>query len=338
MKQVLQYYFMIKSPSYEGPRMGYKAIADLYGLPRETFRCCTTGEFKGYYGHLSGGKNMPKVLTPNEEIELASHIGKFAQAGFPFTPSEICTLAYEYAGTNGICGFSSMNKQAGHKWLYGFMKHHKELTIKTRKLLSVFRAKSANLDVITNWFKLYQEVLEENNIDSPLYVWNVDECGCIDSPKPKKVVCIKKIPANQLGPAEKGETTTAIVFVNAAGMHTHPIVIHKGGRVMDTWKNDMPKGYKLGASENGWINKKLFYQYGKILIKYLQDWGLLEGNKKHLLLMDSHNAHTFNYQFMKMMINNNIVLLALPSHTTHLIQPLDDVPFASFKTEWYECV
>ena len=69
-----------------GPRMGYKAIADFYRLPCETFRHQTTGELKGYYGHLSGGKNMPKVLTSNEEIELASHIRKFAQAGFTFTP------------------------------------------------------------------------------------------------------------------------------------------------------------------------------------------------------------------------------------------------------------
>ena len=70
---LLQYYFMINSSSYEGPRMGCKAIADLYGLPCETFRHHTTGELKGYCGHLSGGKN--KVLTPNEELELASHIG-----------------------------------------------------------------------------------------------------------------------------------------------------------------------------------------------------------------------------------------------------------------------
>ena len=67
----------------------------------------------------------------------------------------------------------------------------------------------ANPEVITNWFKLYQEVLEGNNIDSALYVWNIDECGCIHSPKPKNVVCIKKIPANQLGPTETGETTAA---------------------------------------------------------------------------------------------------------------------------------
>ena len=100
----------------------------------------------------------------------------------------------------------------------------------------------------------------------------------------------------------------------------------------------MPKGYQLGASENGWINKKLFYQYGKTLIQYMWEWGLLEDNKKHLLPMDSYNAHTFNYQFMKSMIENNIVVLVLPSHTTHLIQPLDDAPFVGFKNEWYKNV
>ena len=75
----------------------------------------TMGEHKGYYGYLSEGKNMPKVLTPDEENELASYIGKFAQAGFPFTSSEICMLVYEFADTNGIHGFSSVNKQAGCK-------------------------------------------------------------------------------------------------------------------------------------------------------------------------------------------------------------------------------
>ena len=107
---------------------------------------------------------------------------------------------------------------------------------------------------------------------------------------------------------------------------------------MEGRKNGMPKGYQLSASENGWINKKLFYQYGKTRIQYRQDQGLLEGDKKHLLLMDSHNVHTFHYQFMKLMIDNNIIVLALPSHTTHLIQPLDDAPFVGFKNEWYKCV
>ena len=34
------------------------------------------------------------------------------------------------------------------------------------------------------------------------------------------------------------------------------------------------------------------------------------------------------------MIEFNIHVLAIPAHTSHLIQPLDDVPFANLKTEW----
>ena len=51
-----------------------------------------------------------------------------------------------------------------------------------------------------------------------------------------KVIAVKKLRANQLGPTEKEETTTAVVFVNAAGMNTRPIVIHKGLRVQEDWK------------------------------------------------------------------------------------------------------
>ena len=71
----------------------------------------------------------------------------------------------------------------------------------------------------------------------------------------------------------------------------------------------------------------------------LKNWGLMQDkNKKHLLLMDSHNFHTFNYQFLKLMNDNIIVVLAFPAHTTHVMQLLDDVPFAQLKTAWYKAM
>ena len=133
--------------------------------------------------------------------------------------------------------------------------------------------------------------------------------------------------------------STALSVVSASGMSTRPLVIHKGQKVQHAWKNDKPKSYSIGASENGWITKRLFYQYGKDYVQMLKNRGLMQDkNKKHLLLMDSHNSHTFNYQFLKLMNDNNIVVLAFPSHTTHVMQPLDDVPFAQLKTEWYEAM
>ena len=84
--------------------------------------------------------------------------------------------------------------------------------------------------------------------------------------------------------------------------------------------------------------KRLFYQYGKEYVQMLKNWGLMQDKKKHLLLMDSHNSHTFSYQFLKLMNDNNIVVLAFPAHTTHVMQPLNDVPFAQLKTAWYEAM
>ena len=117
-----------------------------------------------------------------------------------------------------------------------------------------------------------------------------------------------------------------------------PLVIHKGARVQDAWKHNMVEGTTLGVSENGWIDKRLFYNYGKKLIEYLRSVDELGPEKNNILLMDSHNSHTFNFQFIKLMNTNNIHVLALPAHTTHCLQPLDDVPFANFKGSWYEGV
>ena len=140
MIQALTYYFDMWAPGYHGKVLGYKAVADEYRIPRETFRRRTKGRLVGLAGHLIRGKNQLRIFTEDEEEELAGHITKFAQAGFPFTPAEIRSLAFEFAEVNKIEGFSDSCGKAGRKWLRCFMKRHKGLTLQTPKLLSVYRA------------------------------------------------------------------------------------------------------------------------------------------------------------------------------------------------------
>ena len=75
--------------------------------------------------------------------------------------------------------------------------------------------------------------------------------------------------------SEKGDTSTALAFVNATGLSTKPLIIHKDQKVQQARKNDKLQSYSLGASENGWIMKRLFYQYGKEYIQMLKNWGLM---------------------------------------------------------------
>ena len=53
-----------------------------------------------------------------------------------------------------------------------------------------------------------------------------------------------------------------------------------------------------------------------------------------LLLLDMHKSHLFNLGFMEFMRGHNVEVCCYPSHCTHVLQPLDDEPFALFKAEY----
>ena len=101
MKQALLHYFTMQRTNYFGPIIGYKKLAETCNVPPETLCRRFSRPHKGYYGYLARGKDKSCMFTPEEEHELAEHIGKFVQAGFLFTPKEIRELVFEYVHLNG---------------------------------------------------------------------------------------------------------------------------------------------------------------------------------------------------------------------------------------------
>ena len=110
------------------------------------------------------------------------------------------------------------------------------------------------------------------------------------------------------------------------------IVIHKDSMVLDTWTLDAPVGIMIRASQKGWNNRNIFQEYATRWVRWLKSWKLLD--RPHILLLDAHKSHVYNIRFIKLMIEFNIHVLAIPAHTSHLTQPLDDAPFANLKTQW----
>ena len=102
--------------------------------------------------------------------------------------------------------------------------------------------------------------------------------------------------------------------------------------VQDTWKIKSPGNIRISATTKGYITKSKFHEYGLKFIKYLKDNGL--ANQKNLLIVDGHKSHLYNLPFYEAMISNNIEVLTIPPHTSHLLQALDLVPFAQFKKYW----
>ena len=94
-------------------------------------------------------------------MNLLSILANLLRQVFHLLPREIQELAFKYAHLNGISGFNEMTKTVGYKWLKGFLRHNKQLTIKTFKLLSIYIVKCTNKEVASHCFELQKEVLEK---------------------------------------------------------------------------------------------------------------------------------------------------------------------------------
>lgn len=255
-----------------------------------------------------------------------------ARCGFPLPMHKVSYLAYQYAQLNGIRGFSDVTKRAGRSWCDSFMKRHPIIRKKKFKNLSRQRAISANPANIKLWFDKLERVMKENDITEPDQVGNADETGTQNVPKEGgEVIGVTGEVTWQQVDSEKGETTSILGAAVADGLAAPPMIIFKGAKVHPAWLDKIPNHWMVRCSQTGWINADLFYDFAEHYVAFLHRKKILREGRKHLLLLDSHKSHIHNIKFFDLMKRNNVVVLAIPPHTSHVTQPLDSVPFSLFK-------
>ena len=194
-----------------------------------------------------------------------------------------------------------------------------------------------NRQHVDDWYDKYLAIVTHLGIKNvPSHLWNLDETGCQNIHKQNEVVGIVGQPTYSVTALEKGETSTALIAVNAVGQSPPPMIIHKGKQVGKQWKNGARHDTLVKASENGYINKQLFQEFGAAFVGYLQNNGMT--GLPHLLVLDSHYSHLYNYKFLDMMKTNNVHVFAIPTHTSHWLQPLDVGVFRSFKHGWQKAM
>ena len=166
-------------------------------------------------------------------------------------------------------------------------------------------------------------------ITSPEQIWSGDETGVQNVLKEDKFLGEVKKPLHNQVPANQGETSTVLMFVNTLGRVCPPMVIHKGQIVQRDWATNMPISCMLAATNKGYITKAKFHEYGVHFVKYLDFLG-----QPNLLILDSHKSHIYNVAFYDEMKEHDIHVLAIPPQTSNLVQALDSTPFAEFKCCW----
>ena len=89
----------------------------------------------------------------------------------------------------------------------------------------------------------------------------------------------------------------------------------------------MKDGLKLGAppgtvftcNESGWMTTETFCLWMEHFVNYVKP----SVDQPVLLILDGHTTHTRNIEAITLAQASGVIMLSLPAHTTHKLQPLD---------------
>jgi len=102
---------------------------------------------------------------------------------------------------------------------------------------------------------------------------------------------------------------------------------------LSNWCFGGPEGCKYNVSESGWMETPHFKEW--FMTVFIENTKQIDGPK--LLILDGHKSH-INIDVLNEAKNNNIHIICLPPHTSHILQPLDLGVFKHVKTEWRKIV
>lgn len=322
---------MVQAVSAVESGMSLKKAAKDYNVSRTTLR--RKVKLKAVGSTVSKTLGGPCVLTTAQEDDLVQVILNYEARLFGLTLFDIRRLVFQYCTKNHVKHpFNKAKQIAGEDWASGFLKRHPNLSVRKPEAVSIFRASGFNKEKVNRFYDALQSIMFKNEVQSipPANIYNVDESGYTVCHKPSKIVgCKGKKSVGALTSAERGKTVTAVCCVNACGSFIPPMLIFPRVRFKSDLIDKAPHGTVGGANKSGWINEELFTQWFDHFLKCVQAKFRPE---PVLLILDGHSSHTKNLNLIIKAKENNCILLSLPSHCSHKLQPLDISFFKSLNT------
>lgn len=305
--------------AYRNGDMGLNEAARTYQVPKATLsRHLNGNNIKAieHTQHFGRGADLPQEI----EDDLVQHILLLEERFFGLTRNDLRRLAFQLAEANEINHrFSKDKKMAGDKWYYSFITRHPEISLRQPEATSMARAKGFSKDQVKKFFDVLTVIVDENKLDGTV-IFNMDETALSTVQKPQKVLAKRgKHQVGAITSGERGTNTTGICCMSAAGMFVPPMLIFRRLRFKDELTRGAPVGCQFACTESGWITTEVF-------LKWLEHFVATIGptpDKKVLLILDGHTTHTKNIAAIEFARKNGVILLSLPAHTTHRLQPLD---------------
>lgn len=320
-----------RNPDFKSNKIiGLNEIHRKYNIPKRTI----LRHLKGTNKFANGGiirRGSPPVLGAEVEEELVEYCQDLDSMLIGITRKDLMKLAYDLAvmHNDGKSArlFGNSTKTAGKKWYKLFMKRHPELSLRSPENTSLARARGFNHDAVKTFFDLYEKLLDKHKFDASR-ISNMDETAHTTVQKPSRVISSTgKKQVGCISSAERGQNTTGVYCNSADGTFIPPMLIYKRKRIPDDLTVGAPVGTSFQCTDSGWMDSPTFEKW----VRHYIDKKHPTKEKPHLLLLDGCKSHTKNVPAIKLAKENGVIMLSLPPHCSHRIQPLDVSFFKSLK-------
>ena len=127
------------------------------------------------------------------------------------------------------------------------------------------------------------------------------------------------------------EWVTIIQGVCAAGWTIPPFVIFGGKVLISSWYAGLPPDWVIETSNNVWTTMEPALKWLKHFDAHTKERTV---GVYRLLIVDDHESHN-SQRFHRYCEEQNTVVLYMPSHSSHLLQPLDVGCSSPLKRAYY---
>ncbi|XP_074040373.1 uncharacterized protein [Leptinotarsa decemlineata] len=217
---------------------------------------------------------------------------------------------------------------AGLDWMYGFMQRHK-ISVRKPEATSVERAVGFNKQEVNRFFSNLEEAVDKYKFKDT-NIWNVDETGITTVQDPGLILAERgQKRVGSITSWERGKNITVVCAMSTGGSYVPPTFIFPRTRMSQLLEKNGPPGSIYGCSKTGWINEELFLTW----LQHFAEFTHTSVENKMLLILDNHSTHCSAeaYAFCR---ENGVVMVSLPPHTSHRLQPLDVVFYSPLKSAY----
>ena len=276
-----------------------------------------------------------KVFTNEEELQLEMYCIEASKMGYGLSTAKLRSLAYEYAvkldkrfphTRQGRPNPWLERKEAGLDWQRAFLRRHPDLSIRKPEATSIGRMSAFNKHNVELFYENLRSILVENEYEAH-QIWNVDETGITTVQVPEHVIAKKgERQVSSVTSAERGTLVTMCNAVNAGGGSIPPFYVFPRVHFKDIMLKNGSPGCAGTAQQTGWMTESTFREWFSHFMTHAHP----SKENRMLLLLDNHETH-LSIDFIDIAVENGVVLLTIPPHTSHKLQPLDISIYGPFK-------